>query len=127
MIIPLALVLMVAQQNPKPAAVCPYDAIDGCKMHGFVTYDPTPFDPGDAKPNPPYGSDNFVILSPLKVSKFAEWSEKITKDGHFVMTFDDPNNEWRCWIGSRNNEYDPTAFTVICGKNISITDERTTP
>lgn len=53
----------------------------------------------------------------------ATWSDKITKDGHYVATMDDPNNQFRCAVASYfdtdpRNTFggDITSFTVVCTK-----------
>jgi hypothetical protein len=46
----------------------------------------------------------------------ATYTEKITKDGHYVVTFDDPNNEFRCYVtaNSEKNRWEIGTFTVVC-------------
>jgi hypothetical protein len=58
-------------------------------------------------------------INPPSVS----WSDKITKEGHYVATMDDPNNEYRCDITSYveenpHNAYGSavSSFTVVCTK-----------
>lgn len=53
----------------------------------------------------------------------ATWEDKITRDGHYVATLDDPNNEFRCDVVSYvdtnpNNAFESgiNSFTVVCTK-----------
>ena len=74
-------------------------------------------------PDPPYTT---TYAAPI--SSYATWSQKIYKDGHYVATFDDPNNLWRCvtsgLVDSGLSE-GVVAFTVTCYKVKDIPDERT--
>jgi len=56
------------------------------------------------------------------------WTEKIDKDGHYVVTFDDCTNTWRCaWAGaveSHNMLQGPVAVTLVCYQTHDLKDER---
>ena len=79
----------------------------------------------DTTPDPPY---SVTYTSTSAFSSYATWTQKIDKDGHYVATFDDPNNQWRCvtsgLVDSGRSE-GIIAFTVTCYKVQDIPDERT--
>jgi hypothetical protein len=71
------------------------------------------------------GLEPYTVTSPTAFINppTARWSDKITKDGHYVATMDDPNNEYRCDIASYvetnpRNAFgsEVTSFTVVCTK-----------
>ena len=78
----------------------------------------------DYQPPPDYIGSTSIFVAP----QYAAWNEKIDKDGHYVMTFDDPKNEWRCAIvglvGESNLKDGVTSFTIACYKLKDIPDER---
>ena len=56
---------------------------------------------------------------PINTYKQARWEDKITKDGHYIGSFDDPNNEWRCDVVSyldTNTREGITSLTIVCTK-----------
>jgi hypothetical protein len=62
-----------------------------------------------------------VTAAPMH--QYPAWSDRINKNGHYIATFDDPNNEYRCDVVSyldseaRNVLYsDITSLTIVCTK-----------
>ena len=51
-----------------------------------------------------------ITLSVPVVRSYATGSDKITRDGHYIWTFDDPNNEYRC---------DAAGFTTFDGAGVT--------
>jgi hypothetical protein len=70
-------------------------------------------------PEPTAASTSYIgVVGTASIPKFATYSETITKDNHYKVMFDDPNNEWRCDIvGHSEGRYETTAFTVACFKS----------
>lgn len=52
----------------------------------------------------PWGFSGIVTIQ-----KYATTTEKLTADGHYIFTVDDPNNEYRCY-GTMNN----STITITC-------------
>jgi hypothetical protein len=70
-------------------------------------------------------SSVYVIQNPPRAS----YSEKVTKDGHYLVTFDDPNNEFRCHVtaNTEQNRWEVGTFTIVCTRPHTIPDERAKP
>lgn len=83
----------------------------------------------DAK-NPLHGDPNNYYpsvtqnLTFVTVKPTAEWTEKITKEGHYVAIFDDPNNEWRCYPAKIDDRLDPYSFAMTCTKAHEVEKEK---
>ena len=60
--------------------------------------------------------------------QYATFTEKIAKNGHYVATFDDPNNEWRCSIASAAPLDNPQSVLIVCIRpsETPVPDERKT-
>lgn len=69
------------------------------------------------KPGAFSGEPNLTISAIPLTKPQATWSDRITKDGHYVATMDDPNNEFRCDVISYMSMAfggDVSSFTVVC-------------
>ena len=54
----------------------------------------------------------------LAIPQHASATEKVTSDGHYIFTVDDPNNEYRCY-GTVNND----TLTIFCVKEHAVVKE----
>jgi hypothetical protein len=55
------------------------------------------------------------------ITKYAEVTEIVTKDGHYKWTLDDPNNEYRCQVTSVRQDDN---VTVVCLKPHDVPKEK---
>jgi hypothetical protein len=53
----------------------------------------------------------------------AKMSERVTKDGHYMFTVDDPNNEWRCYLVSSMTA-EPSAMQIVCARPHEVKKEQ---
>lgn len=61
-------------------------------------------------------TSNVATLAPTRGG--ATLTQRITKDGHYTFNFDDPDNEWRCFLTSRGDTYrlHINSINVVCVK-----------
>jgi hypothetical protein len=102
--------------------------------HQFYQEHPEYFEPAKTAPvvAPLPKTAEATVDWTVPIAQVAAWREQasftdmITRDGHYVATLDDPNNEWRC--GILENGQDPSALTIVCIKSAKpMNDERVKP
>jgi len=146
LILTLALAIPVWGQNPSNPikAICNeateasivFDSVSGqtAKCH-LGKWERVPTEAGGVpKTAPPVKPTLSTITDPgyfvtgtiSIMPRYATFTDKITKDGHYVATLDDPNNEWRCSVASAYNDGEPRVVTIVCVRpgREPVTDER---
>ena len=66
-----------------------------------------------------YSWFNGTAIVTKYATKYATATEKVTADGHYIFTVDDPNDEYRCY-GTVNND----TLTIICIKPHEVAKEK---
>jgi hypothetical protein len=55
----------------------------------------------------------------MVITRYATATEKVTSDGHYIFTVDDPNNEYRCY-GTVNDD----TLTIVCVKAHEVVKDK---